>query len=228
MTVTRHPGSADDADRIIGPTLLATWSALPALLVASVAVCAAATAAILIAPGVTPVSVLVAALLIGPLAAPLAGLGNDLVADGDATVRGWARHLRSSWRFGLVGALVPAIPGALFVVAIEVLRRTGNPLVWPSFAVTGAVTVLAALAAAAAFPLGVARPDLRGRRLWTVALAVVSRHPIRFVAVVSAVVTVVWAATAWSASLLLFLPAPAAIVSVLATWTSGPELRPSR
>ena len=97
---------------------------------------------------------------------------------------------------------------------------TGSPWFWPSFAMTGAAAVLAVLALTAAMPLAAARPEMRGRALWLTALAVVAHRPTRFVAVGSAVAAGVWAAAAWTASLLLLVPAPAAIVAVTATWTS--------
>ncbi|NGN69573.1 hypothetical protein G5C51_37515, partial [Streptomyces sp. A7024] len=58
--------------RALVRTLRGAWPALPALLCGSAAVCAAAVAVVLLAPGVTPVSVLLAAVLVTPAVAGLA------------------------------------------------------------------------------------------------------------------------------------------------------------
>ena len=80
--------------------------------------------------------------------------------------------------------------------------------------------MIATLGAVAVLPLGTATEARPAGALWLAGIGLVARHPTRFVAAVSVVVTALWAATAVSASLLLFLPAPAAIVAALATWTS--------
>ena len=212
---------------VIRRTLRGVWPSLPALLVASVAVCAAATVPVLVAPGVNPIAAIVTAISCGPFLAALAGMTNEIAFDGQTAIRSWWSALRQLWRFGLLSALVPALPAGLLLVAIEVIRLSDSPLVWPSFVVTGMVTAVALLSFMAALPLGAARPDLRGRALWIVAVSTVATRPTRFVAVASAIGFLVWTATEWSASLLLFVPAPVAIVAVTATWTSVAATQPS-
>ena len=108
---------------------------------------------------------------------------------------------------------------------MHVIVATHSLLVWPSFAVTGAATVIATLGRGRRDRRAAARrPGARpAGALWLAGVGLVARHPTRFVAAVSFVVTALWAATTVSASLLLFLPAPAAIVAALATWTSTPR-----
>lgn len=239
MLTNRHPPKKNDFHKQYGPgmhhfacgnrgveaeiirsTMRGVWPSLPALLVASAAVCAAATVPVLLAPGVNPVALLVAAVVCGPCLAALAAVTNEIAFEGQSTTRSWWQAVRRRCSFGLQSALVPAVPAVLFLAAVEVWNATNNPLVWPSFVVTGMTTLVALLGLMAALPLGDAQPDLRGVRLWVVAVPIVAARPSRFIAVASAIGFVVWISTELSASLLLFLPAPAAIVAVTATWTS--------
>jgi hypothetical protein len=213
-------GERSSGDALIRTTLRGVWPSLPALTVGSVAVCAGAVAPVLVAPGVNPVAAIVAAVTVAPPAAALVASVNELAFGDDATIRTWWRALRSLWRRAIGSALAVAVAISLFLAAHEAVRATGSPWFWPSFAMTGAAAVLAVLALTAAMPLAAARPEMRGRSLWLTALAVVAHRPTRFVAVGSAVAAGVWAAAAWTASLLLLVPAPAAIVAVTATWTS--------
>lgn len=208
------------ADAVVVRTLRGVWPSLPAVTVASAAVCLAAAVPVIVAPGVNPVALVLGAVAVAPFAAALIAEVDTLSGDDMATLRSWWRSVRTLWRFAIAQALVPAAAVTLFLAAAEVLARTGSAWVWPSFALTGAASVIAVLGVAAALPLGVAHPELRGRELWLNSVALVARHPTRFVAVVSAIGFGVWTATVWSASLLLLVPAPAAIVAVTATWTS--------
>ncbi|BCJ30742.1 hypothetical protein [Actinocatenispora sera] len=204
--------------------LRGVWPNLPALLCASVAVCVAATVPVLVAPGVNPVAGALYALLVAPAATALADTVTRIGGTGRATVRGFAARLVRLWPFAVRQALVPAVAAVLLLAALRVWTATGSMLLLPSVALTGAATVLAVPAAMAALILGAARPALRGRRLWVTALHLVARRPVRFAAALCLVLLGVWAAASWSASLLLLLPAPAAIVAVAAVWTTAAEL----
>jgi hypothetical protein len=218
-----HPNGGKNVDvegEIIRGALRGVWPSLPALLVASAAICAAAAVPVVVAPGVNPIAVVVAALVCGPLLPALAAVADEMTTDGHGTIRTWWCTLRSQWRFGLTMSLVAAIPAALLLVAVEVWRVTGSAAVAPSFVASGIVTLVAVLGLTAAIPLGTARTDLRGTRLWRVAVSIVAVRPTRFVAVASAAGFGIWAATHTSASVLLLVPAPTAIVAATATWTT--------
>lgn len=214
------------ADQPLARALRGTWPALPALLAGSVAVCLAATATVLLAPGVTPVSAVAAGLLVTPCAAALADVGNALAAGREATVTTWWRSLRRLWRFGATHGLVAATPMAAFLTALTVWRADGAAWVLPSLAVSGAGAVLAPPALAAVLPLGAARPDLRGRRLWAAGLYLVARWPHRLLAGPALAVLGLWAAVHWTASVLLLVPGPAAVLTAAAVWTSLPDASP--
>lgn len=213
------------SDALLSRILHGIWPSLPALLVASAAQCVAAAVPVLAAPGINPVAILTASLVVAPFTAALAATANALAVDGAATVRTWARGLRSNWAFGIRQALVPAVAGILFLAAVHVWAgRRGWAL--PSLAVTGAATLLAVVGLFAVLPLGAARPGLRGVTLWITALHLVARRPVRFVAAMSVSGAGLWAATTWTASLLLLVPAPVTIVMAAAVWTSLAELTP--
>jgi hypothetical protein len=207
------------ASELIRSILRGIWPSLPALLVASAALCAAATVPVLAAPGINPVAVLMAALVVAPFAAALAAAVNAIAFDGTATVRTWWRGLRAWWLFGIRQALVPAITATLFLAAWHAWAGHRG-WVLPSLAVSGASTLLAVLGLFAVLPLGIARPGLRGLSLWITGLHLVASRSVRFTAALSVAVGGVWAATTWSASLLLLVPAPTMIVMAAAVWTS--------
>ncbi len=212
--------SAPVADETLLRTLRNAWPALPALLFGSVAVCLASALTVLLAPGVTPVSAVLAGLLVAPCAAALADVGNALAAGRDATVTGWWRGLRRLWRFGTAQGLVAAVPVSAFLAALAVWRAGGGAWALPSLAVSGAASVLALPALGAVLPLGAARGDLRGRRLWICGLYLVARWPHRFLAGPALAVLGVWVAVHWTASVLLLVPGPAAVVAAAAVWTT--------
>ncbi len=210
-------------DQVIATTLRGAWPSLPALLTGSAGVCVAAIVPVVVAPGINPVALVMTAVVVVPFVAALVAVVNDLADDVPATITTWWRALGSLWGWSTGLGLLAAFPASLFLAAVEVVSSTGNPLMWPSFALTGAATVITVLGLMAALPLGTAHRQLRGRALWTASLFIVSRRPTRFVAVATTIIGGVWVATTWSASLLLLVPAPAAIVAVAATWTSTPD-----
>lgn len=220
MTATRP---APPGETVIAVTLRGAWRSLPALLVAGTGLCAAATVPVLVAPGVNPIAVLLYAVIATPFLAALASVGNAAAFDDTATIGSWARALRRHASFGIRQGLIAAAAAELFLAALQLWSR-GHP-VWllPSLALTGAATVLTLFGLLAALPLGVARPGLRGAVLWITALHLVARRPTRFIAVFCLAGIGLWAATSWSASALLLLPAPAAVVMVAAAWTTVAE-----
>ena len=213
-------------DPIIAGTMRGAWPSLPALLVASAGVCAAATVPILIAPGLTPVTVVLYAVLAAPFLAALAAVGNAAAFGDPATIRTWATALRAHCAFAIRHALVPALAGVLFLASLRLWARDHPLWMFPSLALTGAATVLALLGLLAILPLGVARPALRGTILWITALHLVARRPTRFIAVLCLAGLGIWTATAWTASILLLVPAPATLVTVAAVWTTVTESEP--
>ncbi|MEO3848614.1 hypothetical protein ABGB09_13355 [Streptomyces sp. B8F3] len=200
--------------------LRGAWPSLPALAVAGAAVCAAGTVAVLLAPGVTPVSVLVAAVLTGPWLAALGAAADRIATAGEAGLCDWWHGLRTLWRFGPAQALVPAVPAAAFLAALSLWQQSESPWLLPSLAAGGACAVAGLLALPAALSLGAARPALRGRLLWICAAHLVARHPARFLAAPSLALLGLWASLRWTASLLPLVPPLVALVAAAATATA--------
>ncbi|WP_234380028.1 hypothetical protein [Streptomyces sp. CMB-StM0423] len=207
-------------DDVLRRVLRGAWPSLPALAVAGAAVCAAGTVAVLLAPGVTPVSVLVAAVLTGPWLAALTAAADRIAADGEAGLCDWGRGLRALWRFGAAQTLVPAVPAAAFLAALALWQQSQSVWLLPSLAAGGACAVAGLLALPAALSLGAARPGLRGRLLWICAAHLVARRPTRFLAAPSLALLGLWASLRWTASLLLLVPPLVALVAAAATATA--------
>jgi len=210
-------------DTVIVATLRGAYRSLPALLVASAALCVAATLPVLAAPGINAVSIALYAALAPPFLAALSAIGNSAAFGDMAGIADWARALRSYAVFGLRQGLIAGVAAELFLAALRVWSN-GHPIwVLPSLALTGAAAILALSGLAAVLPLGIARPKLRGARLWITALHLVARRPGRFAAIFSLTGLGLWAAITWSASALLLVPAPAIVVTVAAVWTTAAE-----
>lgn len=216
--------TAPSENEVLTHTLRGLWPSLPALLAASVALCLAGTLTVLVLPGLSPLSAVLGAALAGPGGAALLATVGDIASTGQATVRTWWLKLRTLWGFGVRNSLPVGAVLAAFLGALAVWQRTSAVWALPSLGLSGACTVLGSLGMPAVLALGAARPGLRGRLLWICALHLVARSPLRFLAGPSVALLGVWAATAWSASLLLLVPAPAAVVMSAAVWTSTVRL----
>lgn len=210
-------------DDVLARTLRGLWPSLPALLAAAAALCLAGAVTVLVLPGVTPLSVLLGAVLAGAPAAALVATVDEIAATGRAGVRSWWGRLRALWAFGIRHTLLAAALLALFLVALTVWRQRPEPWLLPSLGLSGGCAVLALSALPAVLALGAAREGRSGRLLWLCALHLLARRPLRFLAGPSLALLGVWAATAWSASLLLLVPAPVTVVMVTAVRTTTGE-----
>lgn len=179
----------------------------------------AAVLVILIAPGITPISPLVAAVLAGPAVAALVAVGNGVSSGEGATIRGWWGDLRALTAPGIGHGMVAGVAFSLFVVALHAWTSTGAAWWLPSVGVTGAAALIAALGLLAVLPLRAAT-DRRGLRLWADGLRLVGSRPVPFVAVACIIGLGLWVAVAFAVSLLLVLPGAAVIVNSAAVWTS--------
>ncbi|TSD95672.1 hypothetical protein FOS14_17905 [Skermania sp. ID1734] len=203
------------------------WSGLPILLFASVAVCLAAALVVVLTPGVTPVSVLVFAALETPWAVALLATVDDLIRMEDTSLADWCRGLCCFTGFGYAVMAVPAVAVSLFLVALEVWHQTHSVIALGPVIVSAIVATILGTASTAALPLGIAHPQLRGQRLWITGMHLVARWPVRFLAAPALLGFGVWVATQVSASVLLLVPAPVALVLGAGFWTSAAELDPS-
>lgn len=212
------------AGRGVHRLVRAAWSHLPLWATASALICAAAAGAAWLAPGITPLSVLVAMLVV---AAPVAALLAMLVEVAHDRDPGWSQWWRVLTRHGwaAVKDSVPAaVATALLIVAIDVWHLSDQPMVLGSVGVCGAVSLLAWTVTAARLPLHHDRPDLRGRKAWRVAAALAAAAPLRHLTAPVLLAGGVWVAVELAVSLLLLVPLPVGLVAVAAYWSTACEL----
>ncbi|NNC13557.1 hypothetical protein HII28_16945 [Planctomonas sp. JC2975] len=207
--------SARDETRFTGAGRL-LWDALPAFLVSGTAICVVTGLVLWMAPGLTPFSVVLYALLLAPLYGALVAQAHRALEGETPGAFSLGRELRTSWRLS-IGLFAPAAASiALTLVAELVWARTGAIIAAVPAAVGTAVSVLLLVSAVVGLPLGVSMPRLRGIRLALTALVLTARRPVPVIGFIAVIVLVAWGAAQFSGTLLFLLPAPLAVVSVLA------------
>jgi hypothetical protein len=197
------------------------WASLPALLVSSCVVCAGGIVVAALQPGITPLSLLAWAIVVGPLFGGLVAQAADVVLDFEVRAFGYFRYFRLAAFPGGAAALAPALPGALFVVGLSWWEASADPVALVLLAAAGPVCALALIASLVALPVWLRRPGLRGWPLAFHALGCAARRPVPAIGALAVVVIAVAAAVQFSASLLLLLPAPLALAVVVASWTTA-------
>lgn len=219
--MSAHPAQAG---RGIRRLTRSAWSELPLWLAASVLICVAAAIAALVAPGITPVSVLLATVLVAAPVGALLAVLVEVAHDRAAFWSGWWHALTRHGRATVLDCLPAAVATALLVVAVDVWRLADAPLVLGSVGVCGAVSLLGWVVTAARLPLRFSRPDLVGQEAWRVAAALAATAPLRLLTAPALLAAGVWVAVEVTASLLLLVPLPVALVAVAAYWSTASEL----
>ena len=209
------------APTYVGRITSVVWLHLPMLLISSVAVCAVAVPVVLVAPGVTPVSLLLWAAVVAPVFSALVVQAHDVVLGRDPGAFSVLAYLRRAGGLGVVVWLPAAATGACTLVAGEVWRQTHSPFALSSGAVGAVVTALLTLAAVVAVPVGADHPSLRHVQLFVVCWHIVARRPVPVFAVVGFLVAAVSAAVHVAASIMFLVPGPLALVLVVAVWTAA-------
>ena len=195
------------------------WHELPTVAACGVLVCAAASAAVVLAPGITPYGVMVAGLLLGPVWAGVTASADSIVRGGDGGVLALLRNIRRHALAGLAVGLVPTGAAAIAVLNWGLYDATGRGWLLAPAVLAGAAFVLTGLAGFAAFTLRIDR-GLRGRALWYAALALVARNPVVPLGLAVLAGAGVYAGTALTVSLLPLVPGPVALLASAGTWTT--------
>ncbi|GAA2074975.1 hypothetical protein GCM10009840_05940 [Pseudolysinimonas kribbensis] len=202
-------------------TLRVIWRGLPTLLVGGIVISAASVVAELLAPGVTPVSVLVWSVVVAPCFGALVGQVNDLVHGEEVRAWSFARYLRILGPMSLAAWMVPGASAAIGLLALQWWTLSASPFSLLPLATASVCTVLGVLGAIVSVPLGIADRSLGFTARLLLGLHVAARRPIPIVSVVAFAALGVWAATTWTASIALLVPAPLALLSYAAVWTSA-------
>ncbi|MFI5691165.1 hypothetical protein ACIA58_04955 [Kribbella sp. NPDC051586] len=193
----------------------ALWHELPVLAAAGVLVCAASGLVVLVSPGLSPLSLLLGAVVVGPTWAAVTATTDSIVRDDRGGVLLLLRNLKRHTPAGLEVACVPAV-----VTALALLNWTvySGPLFAVPLAVSCCASVLLLLASCYAFSLRVTS-GLRGKTLWLVALQLVARAPLVPLGVLALAFIALLLGTSVTASLLLLAPGPVALFASAGTWT---------
>lgn len=198
----------------------AMWHELPLVAAAGVLVCTASGLVVLLMPGVSPVSVLLGALVVGPVWAAVMATADSVVRDGRGGVWLLLRNLR---RCGLAGLEVAAVPAVVAALTLLNQAAYSGPVFAIPLAVSGCATMLALLASCYAFSLRVTA-SLRGKTLWLTALHLVARAPLVPLGVLALAFVALLLGTSVTASLLLLAPGPVALFASAGTWTENHAL----
>jgi hypothetical protein len=216
------PAINDDDVNYVVRTRRLVWPNLPSIALSSLIVCVGAVAVELLTPGITPFAVLLWAAIVSPLFGALVVQTNELVCSGsDQRLFSIFGYLRRSWLLSYKLSVIPAVAGALCLVALEVGRQTGSLLALVPAGLSGSAALLGLLAAVVALPLAQELPELKLRALLMMSLHVIARKPVPIIAVVAVGVLIGWAAAQFSVALVLLMPAPLAVLLVPAVWTSA-------
>ncbi|WUJ73551.1 hypothetical protein OG809_09845 [Kribbella soli] len=193
----------------------ALWQELPVLAAAGVLVCAASGLVVLISPGLSPLSLLLGAFLVGPTWGAVVATTDSIVRDSGGGVLLLLKNLKRRALAGLEVACVPAVVTAL---ALLNWQLNTSPVFWIPLAVSGCASVLLLLASCHAFSLRITA-GLRGKTLWLAALQLVASAPLVPLGVLALAFVALLLGTSVTASLLLLAPGPVALFASAGTWT---------
>lgn len=200
------------------------WRHLPMLAISAAATGVAAALAVLIAGGNPLLRPTLLALFAGPTLMALLAVVQGALVDDDTDLRAYLAALRTSAVRSTGYSLVPALCVVSLLAATDVYVRTGTTFVLVSLGTAGAATVLTVAGLTVLVPLAVARPELRGRRLWVTSWYLLGRWPVRFLAPIALTGLALWVAFSVSSTLVLLLPAPIALLAGAAYWCCAVEL----
>jgi hypothetical protein len=175
-----NPATLADARLVVllRRAIFGGWRSLPALAVGTALVGAAQALTMILAPGLSPFTLIAILALSAPTAGLLTGAAAHAVAGEEATIAGLFRSASRVVPRSVAVAAVPVAFLGLLLAAREVWQLTGQPLVVVPYGLCGAAVLIATLTVVTALPLGLRRPDLRLRSVWFAALAATARQPL--------------------------------------------------
>lgn len=202
------------------------WSHLPMLATSAAvtAVAAAVASALGVAVGGGLLTPALLALLAGPTLMALLRVVQGALVEDETDLRTYLRCLRATALRSTGFALLPAMCLVSLLAALEVHARTGSALMLASLCLSAVAGVLTITGSVVLMPLAVARPTLRGARLWAISFHLLGRWPVRFLAPLALAGLALWAALSLSSTLVLLLPAPIALLAGAAYWCCAVEL----
>lgn len=164
------------------------------------------------------------ALFAGPTVMALFGVVHGALVDDDTDLRSYLHGVRDTALRSTAHSSVPALCLVSLAAATEAYARTGSIFALVSLGTALVATVLSVAGLVAALPLAVARPQIRGVRLWVTSWYLIGRWPIRFLAPCIVAGLGLGLAVTVSSTLVLLLPAPVALLASAAYWCCAVEL----
>ncbi|MFC7405524.1 hypothetical protein [Georgenia alba] len=217
MSVT---GGTDEA--VLRAAVRGAWTQLPVLLAGSLAVTGAAALALLAAAVWAPAGPVVAVLGVAPTVHALVRCALDVVDGAEPGVRDYGTALRELAARAVATAAVPAALAGLTLAALAAHARGGPVFLVPAgLGVTA--TVLGTAALLVLLPLRARRREPGGAAAWLLALHVLGRAPVPFLAAAALAGLGMWASVTVSNGLFLLVPAPVALVLAAAYRVSPAE-----
>jgi len=197
------------------------WPNLPTLLIGDWVISLAALFVVVVAPGASPVAVILWALIVAPIFGALLAQISDMTehkAVSPLSVFAYSR------RYGVISIsvwLVPAVSAASSLVALQWWKQTRDGFALLATSAGGCATVVLILGAVAALPIAIREPSARGVPLFLLSLHIVARRPVPIVAVLALLAIGAWASASLSPSIIVLIPALLALVNHAAVWTSA-------
>lgn len=233
IDLAEHAGARSPAARLTADGLQrlvlsrvwgSLWRHLPMLAISAAATALAAALAVLTAGGNPLLIPILLALFAGPSVMALLAVAQGALVDDDTDLRTYLRALKTTAVRSTGHSLVPALCMVSLLAANDVYTRTGNAFMLFSLGIATTATVLTLAGFTVLMPLAVARPALRGRRLWVTSWYLLGRWPVRFLAPIALTGLALWVAFTFSSTVVLLLPAPIALLAGAAYWCCAVEL----
>ncbi len=224
---TVHPARLADPQLVllIRRAVFGGWRALPALAVGTALVGAAQGLTLILAPGLSPVTLVAILVLSVAPAGLLINAAVRTVAGQEVTIAGLFRSAPRIVGRSIAVAAVPVGFLGLLLAAREVWQLTGQPLVVVPYGLCGAAVLTSTLTTVTALPLGLRRPDLRLRAVWFAALAATARQPLPPLGALAGGVIGHWLSVTLYRPLWWLVPLPLALLVAVAAalLTDRPE-----
>lgn len=199
------------------------WIHLPVLLIGSAAVGAAMLVTLVAAAAWTPAAALLTVVAVAPTVTALVAVCGDALRGRDVLIRAYGRALRHHFGAAVGLAAVPVLLAGLTALAYLAWQGGGPGWLLAPMALGLTCTVLTAVGWLAAMPLRVVRNEPVTSRTWLLALHLLARGPIPFVAAVALASLGVWVSGQISNALFLLVPAPVSLTLAAAYLTVAGE-----
>lgn len=199
------------------------WSSLPVLLLGSALVTLAALATVVASRAGLLVGAGVGLVTVAPTLMALIATSLKVLDGAQPALREHARDLRRLAPRAIGICAVPSMLAGLTLTALLAHASGGGAVMLVPAALGATTTVLTGLGAVVALPLRARESGPTGLRSWLLALHVLARSPVPFLAALVVGALGVWVSVTFSNGLFLLAPGPFALV-LAAAWRVAPRV----